>query len=304
METMDRLEALRLFVRVVETGSFSRAAREEGLGQPAVSKQIAALEERLGAQLLNRTSQGVGATAAGQDLYESALRLLGDFEEAEGRISRGQLAPAGLVRVATSPALGRLYLMPRLAGFFARFPDVAVDFQVSERHVSLVEDGIDVALRIGPLSDSTLIARRIGSVGFSTVATPDYLQRFGEPRTPAELAGHDCIAFVFNGAPMAWRFSGPAGPIAVEPRGKVRSNDAEHVRAAVLAGLGVGHNASWLYAAELASGDLKPLLAGYAPSPFPIHAVCPAGRRIPGRVRVFIDFLAEVCAGEPHLRIR
>jgi LysR family transcriptional regulator, regulator for bpeEF and oprC len=301
---MDRLATLQLFVRVVETGSFSKAARAQGIVQPTVSKQIAALEDRLRAQLLNRTSRGLSLTAAGQDLYESAVRLLGEFDEAEARIGRGQIAPAGLVRVATSAGLGRMYLVPKLPAFFDRFPGVAVDLNVSERHVSLIEDGIDVALRIGQLADSTLVARRIGSTVAATVATPAYLARAGEPKTPADLAQHDCIGFVFQGEPQAWGFTGPAGPITIEPKGKVRSNDAEHIRAAVLAGIGIGHNTSWLYASDLASGKVRRLLTEYAPNPYPIHAVCPGGRRIPGRVRVFIDFLAEICAADPHLRIR
>jgi LysR family transcriptional regulator, regulator for bpeEF and oprC len=135
------------------------------------------------------------------------------------------------------------------------------------------------------------------------VAAPAYLERAGEPKTPAELAGHDCIAFLFHGEAQAWRFNGPAGPIATEPRGKVRTNDAEHLRAAVLAGIGIGHNASWLYASDLASGQVVRLLTEYAPHPDPIHAVCPGGRRIPGRVKAFIDFVAEICAQDPHLRI-
>lgn len=301
---MDRLDALRLFVRAVEAGSLTKAAGALGVVQPTVSKQIALLEERLGARLLNRTSRGLSLTAAGQDYYESAVRLIGEFEEAEARIGRGQAAPAGMVRVASSAGLGRMYLVPKLPGFFARYPDVSIDFDVSERFINLIEDGIDVALRIGHLSDSTLVARRIGSMTVATVATPAYLERFGEPTTPAELAGHDCIGFVHRGALVNWGFVGPAGPIAIAPAGKVRSNDGEHLRGAVLAGIGIGHNASWLYGPELASGEVKALLADYAPHPFPIHAVCPSGRRIPSRVRVFIDFLAEVCAADPHLRIR
>jgi LysR family transcriptional regulator for bpeEF and oprC len=301
---MDRLEVLQLFIRVVEAGSLTKAAGALGVVQPTVSKQIALLEERLGARLLNRTSRGLSLTAAGQDYYESAIRLIGEFAEAEARIGRGQAAPAGLVRVASSAGLGRMYLLPRLPSFFTRYPDVAIDFDVSERFISLIEDGIDVALRIGHLSDSTLVARRIGSMTLTTVATPAYLKRFGRPWTPADLANHECIGFVHRGALASWNFNGPAGPIIVEPKGKVRSNDGEHLRAAVLAGIGIGHHASWLYAPEIASGEVRELLTHYAPHPFPIHAVCPGGRRIPSRVRVLIDFLAELCASDPHLRIR
>ena len=275
-----------------------------GVVQPTVSKQIALLEDRLGARLLNRSSRGLSLTAAGQDYYESAVRLIAEFEEADARIGRGQAAPAGMIRVASSAGLGRMYLLPRLPEFFARYPEVSIDFDVSERFISLIEDGIDIALRIGHLSDSTLVARRIGSVSVATVATAAYLERFGNPRTPADLANHDCVGFVHRGALVNWGFNGPAGLITVEPKGRVRSNDGEHVRAAVLAGIGIGHNPSWLYAPELTSGKVRAVLGDYAPHPFPIHAVCPGGRRIASRVRVFIDFLAELCAADPHLRIR
>jgi LysR family transcriptional regulator, regulator for bpeEF and oprC len=301
---MDRLDALQLFVRVVEAGSLTKAAGALGVVQPTVSKQISLLEDRLGARLLNRTSRGLSLTAAGQDYYESALRLVAEFEEADARVSRGQAAPAGVVRVASSAGLGRMYLLPNLPAFFARYPEVVVDFDVSERFISLIEEGTDVALRIGHLADSTLVARRIGSTAIATVATPDYLERFGEPKTPVDLAAHDCLGFVHRGALLNWGFNGPAGPIVVEPKGRVRSNDAEHLRAAVLAGIGIAHNASWLYAPELASGALREVLADFAPHPLPMHAVCPGGRRIPSRVRVFIDFLAELCAADPHLRVR
>ncbi|MDE1906248.1 MAG: LysR family transcriptional regulator [Rhodospirillales bacterium] len=301
---MDRLEALQVFVRVVEAGSLTKAAGALGIVQPTVSKHIATLEDRLGARLLNRTSRGLSLTAAGQDYYESAIRLIAEFEEAEARIGRGQATPAGMVRVASSAGLGRMYLLPRLPEFFARYPDVSIDIDVSERFISLIEDGIDVAIRIGHLADSTLVARRIGSIAFTTVATQGYLARCGEPKTPAALAGHDCVGFVHRGALLHWNFVGPAGQISIEPKARVRANDAEHIRAAVIAGIGIGHNPIWLYAPELGSGELREVLSGYAPHPVPIHAVCPGGRRIPSRVRVFIDFLAELCASDPHLRIR
>lgn len=299
---MDRLDALQLFVRVVDAGSLTKAAGALGVGQPAVSKQIAALEQRLGAQLLNRSARGLSLTAAGQEYYESALRLLQDFEDAEARVGRKQAAPSGLVRVATSASLAAL--LPRMHGFLERHPDVSLNFDVSERFVSLVEDGIDVAIRIGHLSDSSLIARRIGSMTPATVATPAYLAKHGEPKTPADLAHHDCIGFVYRGALRDWTFQGPAGAIALTPNAKIRSNDAAHIRAAVLAGFGIGHNIGQLYAPELASGALKQILVDHAPHPLPVHAVTPGGRRIPSRVRVFVDFLAELFAADPHLRIR
>jgi LysR family transcriptional regulator for bpeEF and oprC len=301
---MDRLDAMRMLVRVVETGSFSSVAREYSVVQSTVSKQIAALETRLGAQLLRRTSRGLSLTEAGQQFYETAVRVLADLEAAESSIGRGQVTPTGLVRAALSPGIGRMYVVPRLPQFFAQYPDVAVDIVVSERYVSLVEEGIDVAVRIGKLADSTLIARRIGTIEAVTVAAPAYLERCGEPLSPRDLDQHACVAFMFNGEQRSWGFKCPSGPVAIEPKAVLRSNDAENVRAGVLAGIGVGHNPSWLFAAELASGAVRRVLQDYAPDPSPINAVYPGGRALSGKVRAFTDFLADIFAAEPHLALR
>lgn len=299
---MDRLDVLGLFVRVVESGSFSKAARATGVGQPAVSKQIAALEARLGSPLVTRSSRGLSVTAAGQDYYEFARRILVEIEEADAQVGRGQRAPAGVVRVAASPAFGRLYLVPRLAELAARHPGITLHLDVSERRADLVGEGVDVAVRMGRLGDSTLVARRIGTMRPVTVASRGYVAAHGTPRVPADLAGHNCLGYVFDGETLAWGFRGPDGPTTVEPRGTFRCNEGEALRAAVLAGLGIGHVASWLLAAELASGEVVRLLPDFAPDPFPIHALTPAGRRLPSRVRLMVDLLAEICAGEPELR--
>ncbi len=301
---MDRLATMQLFLRVAESGSFSKAAHSTGVNQPTASKQIAALETRLGAQLLRRTSRGLTLTEAGQDFYESALRIIEDVEQAESRIGRGQSAPAGHVRVAISAGLARMHIIPRLPEFFGRFPDVTLDFDVSERHVNLAEDGIDVAIRIGALADSSLVARRIGNVEAVAIATPDYLERRGTPRTPSELEAHDCVVFLKRDAPRPWQFKDPGGPVSWVPKGRIRSNDAEHLRAAVLAGLGIGYNVSWLFAPELESGTVVQVLKEYTPDPYPINAVRSAGRRVPSKVKVLIDFFAEAFAQHPHLRMR
>jgi LysR family transcriptional regulator for bpeEF and oprC len=301
---MDRLDVMRLFVRIAETGSFSKAARAAGVGQPTASKQIAALEERLGAQLLHRTSRGLNLTDAGQAYYELSIRLLSEIEAAESSVGRGKTSPSGLLRVALSAAFGRMYVVPRLPEFFARYPDLAIDLDISERHVNLIEDGVDVAIRIGFLADSTLIARRIGSMQLVTVASPEYLDRRGEPATPADLERHTTVVFMSRGAPRPWKFRGPSGVITVEPKGLVRTNDAEHIRAAVRAGLGVTLAAGWLFAPDIASDAVRPLLRDFASDPYPIHAVHPSGRIIPAKVKTFVDFLARVFAEEPSLRIR
>ena len=291
---MDRFDAMRMFVRVVESGSFSAAAREMNLGQPVVSKQIAQLEARLGAQLLRRTSRSMTLTEAGQSFHEAATRLLDDLDAAESLVGRGQSAPSGLLRVTAAPVFARLYVVPELPAFFARYPDISVELLVSERSLNLVEDGLDLAIHNGDMVDSTLVTRTIATTAINTVATPAYLAAHGEPATPAELEGHDCVIFAPRGEPRRWRFTGKFGPILHHPTGRFRTADAEQIRAAVLADMGLAHVPGWLFADEIAAGTIRTILAAHEPPPLPISAVHPAGRRVPTKVRVFIEFLVEV----------
>jgi LysR family transcriptional regulator for bpeEF and oprC len=300
---MDRFSALQLFVRVVDTGSFTQAARESDLGQPAVSKQIAALETRFGTPLLNRTSRGLTPTVAGQDLYESAVRVLSDLDETESRIGRGSASPAGLVRFATPPALVRMFVIPRLPDFLAKFPDVSVELSVSERHVDLVRDGIDVAMRVGNLSDSGLVVRRIGSLHTCTVATPAYLAAHGTPADPDALYAHRLVMAHYQGATMPWQFKREEATWTLTPAGAISSNNADDIREAVLAGLGIAHSPLALFHADLAAGRLVRILTEFAPDPLPIHVVYASGRRVPRRVRVFTDFLTELLEAEPAFQV-
>lgn len=300
---MDKLDAMRMFVRVVESGSFSQAARDLNISQPTVSKQLAALEARLGTQLLARSSRALAVTPAGQDYYEATVRILQDLDFAEERVLEGQSAPSGLVRVTLSPAFGRMFVIPRLADFRNHFPDVAIEMEVSGRHVDLIGEGIDVAIRIGRLSDSALVARRIGDMRMITLASAGYLAQHGTPQTLDELRTHQRISYVYQGDIIGWGFHVDGRQVTADGNGAFRTNDAEHVRGAVLAGLGIAHHASWLFTDVLASGEVVRILDRYAPPPFPINAVTVAGRRMPSRVRQFIDFLAAICAEEVELRI-
>jgi DNA-binding transcriptional LysR family regulator len=300
---MDRFSSLQLFVRVVERGSFTHVARELGIGQPAVSKQVAALETRLGTPLLSRSSRGLTPTAAGQELYDTASRILADLAEAEARIGKTTVSPAGVVRLATPPALGRMYIIPRLPDFFERYPDVSIDFVSSERRVDVVREGIDIAMRVGPLADSTLVARKIGDLQMAVAASPAYLARHGTPSAPTDLRSHNLIVGQTQGATQPWKFSGPDGVLLLEPEGNIRSNDVEDQRAAMLAGLGIGYAGHAMLEADIRAGSLVPILQDHAPAPSPIHAISASGRRMPQRFRVVIDFLAEICAAEASLRI-
>lgn len=298
---MDKFAAMQLLVRVADTGSFSRAARGSGVAQSTVSKQIAALEARLGAQLLRRTTRGLSLTEAGRDYYEQIMQLFNGIDDVEAKISQGQVAPSGVLRVAMSPAFGRFYIVPHMPEFYRLYPDVSVDFDVSDRHTNLIEDELDLAIRIGPLSDSSLVARRLGGVRFATVATPEYLKRHGMPVSPKDVERMPCVVFMLEGAPYAWCFADATGPIRVDAKPIFRSNDAEYLRDAVLSHMGMGHGPRWLYQHELASGRVVEVLADYAPAPCPISALSPAGRRQTRKAQVFSDFLAEKFKSIPEL---
>lgn len=300
---MDRLEVMQLYVRVVETGSFSQAARALKIGQPTVSKQVAALESRLGAQLLRRTSRGLSLTDAGQSYYESAIRLLDDFDMAEQRVKHGQVAPSGPIRVAISAVFGRTQIMPRLPAFFARYPEITMETDISDRFVNLIERRVDVAVRIGHLADSSLTARRIGRTDVVVLATPAYLARYGTPLALGDLGRFPCMAYTIDGRPRPWEFSTPDGPVTFMPQGPVRSGDAEHIRAGVLAGIGIAQLPTWLFVDELAAGTVVPLLQEFAPPPYPVSAVTPGGRLQPGRVRAFVDFLADAFSADPVVSV-
>jgi LysR family transcriptional regulator for bpeEF and oprC len=299
---MDRLSALELFVRVIDLRSFTQAAKILGLGQPAVSKQIAALEASLGAQLLERSPRGLRPTPAGLELYGSAIRLLGELEEMESRVRGVSQCPEGPVRVATPPALGRMYLIPNLPTFFARYPGIAVEFSVSDRHVDLIKEGIDVALRVGPLKTSDLFARRIGTLQMITVATPAYLAAHGTPRDLGELAGHRLVAGQTDGVTLPWDFKVAGGAVSIEPVGRIRSNDGEDLRASVLADLGITYGPTALFQSDLREGKVVQVLEAFAPDTIAIHAVSSGGRKVAQRVRFFTDHLAATFAADISLR--
>ena len=298
---MDRLDALRSFVRVIETGSFSAVARELGLGQPAVSKQVAALEEQVGARLLLRTSRRLSATQAGADLYAVASRSIAELDAALSRAGRGESLPAGLVRLTAAPAFGRSCLVARLPEFLARYPELSLEVLASERHLNLIEDRIDLAVRTGDLTDSSLIAHPLGSTPLLLVASRAYLEARGEPQVPSELDQHAQIGFVTRRASRCWRFRGPDGAFEVQPQARFRSNDAEEIRAALLANLGLAQVPGWLVADAIVSGSLCAVLRSYEPAPLTISAVRSGGRRVSRRVRAVLDFLLEIFEGEPTL---
>jgi LysR family transcriptional regulator for bpeEF and oprC len=289
---VDKLDAMRMFVRVIEKGSFSSVAKERGIGQPAVSKQISALEDELGAELLHRTSRSIALTDAGRDFYESALHILDDVENATSRIGRGQTAPKGLIRVTVPPTFARLHMVSKLPAFFAAYPDMAVELAASQSPTTIIEDGFDLAIHSGDLPDSTLVARRFAQTMIILVATPQYLTRHGAPESPDDLHRFRSVIFVERGAIQPWNFGSGKEVQRVIPTGVFRTSDIEQMRMGVLEHLGIAQAPAWLFAAELREGTVIRLLTPFERT-VPILAVRPASRRMSTKVRIFIEHLEK-----------
>src|ERR1700727_3288775 len=286
---------MQVFVRVVEKGSFSAVAKERGIGQPAVSKQLSALENEPAAELIHRTSRSIALTEAGRDFYDSALRLLEDFESATSRIGRGQTAPKGLIRVAVPPAFARLHMVSKLPAFFSVYPDMAIEMSTSESPATAVEDGFDLAIHSGDLPDSTLVARKLGQTSTVLVATPQYLARYGAPESPEDLNRFRSVVFVERGSVQPWSFGSGQDAKRVIPTGVFRTSDMEQMRMGVLEHLGIAQAPAWLFAAELREGTVVRLLTPYERT-VPILAVRPASRRLSAKVRIFIEHLEQTFA--------
>lgn len=290
---MDRLTAMQMFVRVVETGSFSAVAKEMNSTQPTISKNIAELESWLGAKLLNRSTRSLRLTETGADYYERCVAILGDVEDAEQMVGNLQTQPRGTVRVSTVVAFGRLHLVPRLDGFFKRYPEIRVDVRLNDRVVDLVEEGVDVAIRMGALADSTLIAKKLCSSPYVTVASPAYLKANGVPRHPRDLKDHNYIVYSDAGVRTETQFKDQDEPFYVKVEGNLTTNNTEALRTALLAGIGISRTPRWLVGDAIVSGELVPVLHEFQPDPLGIHAVYPPGRHLPSKVRSFIDYISE-----------
>ncbi len=285
---------MRVYVRVAEARSFSAVARELGTTQPAVSRQVAALEEHLGARLIQRTTRSLTLTEDGRDLLGHARRVLDAVEEAEASVGRRHALPSGLVRLATPATFGRLYVAPRITRLLERYPEMSIDLRMSDTLVDLVADGVDVAIRASAVVDSSLVARKIGSARRITVASEACLAAHGEPQHPSDLAGMPCVIFTGGlNSPTEWRFDGPGGAVSVSVTGRFRTNSSEAMREAVLAGLGFAVLPTWYFTEEVTSGRLRPVLTGWEPPRGAISAVYPSRRNLAPRTRAVIDFFVD-----------
>jgi DNA-binding transcriptional LysR family regulator len=304
---MDKLQAMKTFVRVVEAGSFSAVAHESDTTQSAVSKQVAALERELGAKLLARTTRKLALTEDGARYFEQARRLVGEIAEAESALRRGEQQLTGWLRVAASVGFGRLKLMPLVRDFLGRHPGMKIDLRLHDGFIDLVEQGIDVAVRLGELEDSSLIARRIGASPRLLVAHRSYLRALptglGPPRLPEDLTRHNCLVYTENIHRNAWTFTAGAGapvPVGatqqVRVEGNLQTNSSEVIRSSVLAAMGIGYAPAWLFDEELASGEVQRLLPDWSAPPSPINLVSPQERRHSAKVAAFTSFIKEAMA--------
>lgn len=291
---MDRLAAIEIFVRVIDTGSFSAAARHQGIGQPAVSKAIAQLEEWLGVRLLLRSTRSLTPTEAGRNFYNHAAQTVAEADEAV-RAARGvAVGLCGRLRVAAPVCFARLHLVPHLPRFLAKHPDLDVDLLLDERSIDLVDEGIDVALRMGALPDSSMIVRRIGEARRLVLATPAYLERHGTPASPDELRAHQVVIYTRDGVGETCTFRQGAAETTVTPSGRLSITASEGVRAAVLAGIGLTVTSEWSFTPELISGAVVPVMEDWTLEPIALSAVFPTGRLVSSKAREFVSFV-ESC---------
>lgn len=288
---MDRLNAMATFARVVETGSFSAAGRALGVGQPAVSKSVAQLETHLGVRLLMRSTRGLAPTEAGMTFYERAKRALEEADEAEAAARGAGAGLQGHLRVSAAVTFARIHIVPRLGRFLAENPGLTMEVVLDDRLIDLIEDGIDVALRMGSLADSGLTARKLSTSPRRVVGAPGYFALRGEPRSPADLSEHEAIVYAQPGGGETWSFRRGGSEVSVRVSGRLRVSAAEGVRAAVLSGTGLAVVSEWMFAPELAAGAVHSVLGDWTLSPVDLWAVYPSGRMPTAKARAFAAFV-------------
>ncbi len=298
---MDRLQAMTTFVAVVDSGGFASAARKLNLSPPVVTRAVAELEERLGLRLLTRTTRVVRVTDAGARFAEDCRRILAEIDEAETAATGTHATPRGTLTITAPVLFGQLYVTPILVSYLQQFAEVDANCLFLDRVVNVVEEGIDVAVRIGELPDSSLQAVRVGRVRRVLVASPAYLQARGVPQRPEDLAGHAIVSASGVSPVSEWRFNdaGTARLQRVQPRLRTTTNDS--AIAAALAGLGIARLLSYQVAAHVRSGALRPVLEAFEPAPLPVHIVHHEGRRATGKVRAFVDMAVERLRVDPGL---
>lgn len=288
---MDLLTSLSLFRRTVEAGSFSAVARESHLAQSTVSKHIAALEQHLGVRLFNRNTRQLALTESGQEFYSHCTRILDALDEAESSIRRDDTQLRGTLRISATATFGRLFILPFLWDFLADHPLLSVDMVLEDRYVDLVREGIDMAVRVGPLADSSMVARPLGTSERIVVASPEYLRRRGEPKTLQDLTSHDCLSYSLQTDPRVWEFCTDQGDERVRIHSRFSATSPGAIIDAALAGFGVAVVMLWSVRDHLSAQRLRVVLSDYRPTPYEVNAVYPDRKLVPEKVRRLIDHL-------------
>ncbi|MHC8325668.1 LysR family transcriptional regulator [Pseudomonas sp. LB1P83] len=292
---MDRLGAMETFVYVVETGSFSAAARRLNIGQPAVSKTIAQLEARLAVRLLLRSTRGLTPTEAGLAFFERAKRAIEEADEADNAARGAASGLTGNLRICAAVTFGRLHIVPHLGPFLDQNPDLNIDLMLDDRNINLVEEGVDIALRLGAQSDSGLTARKIAECRRVVLATPAYFEKHGEPTCPADLSKHQAVVYSLGGG-ANWQFRNGTDEQSAIISGRVRVNAAEGLRAAVLAHQGLTLASEWMFAPELASGAVREVMKDWTLPNQDLWAVFPTGRMASAKARAFVEYVQGLLA--------
>jgi DNA-binding transcriptional LysR family regulator len=291
---LDRLAAIQVFSQVVEAGSFAKAAERLGLSTSATSRQVAELEAHLQTRLLNRTTRRVSLTESGRAFYERAVQLLADLAEAEAEASSAAVVPRGTIRLTTSVNFGVRHVAPAIAEFLRRHPEVRFDVSLADRVVDLIEEGFDLAIRIGAPGADNLVARRLGETRLVPCASPDYLARHGAPSTPEDLAKHDCFTYEYVSPRQVWRFRDRAGAErTVRVSGSLHSNNGDLLAEVAAHGAGIVFEPAFIVGPDVRAGRLVPLLQEFVPPPVPIYALYPSRKHLSAKVRRFVEFLVE-----------
>ena len=302
---MDTLTGMRLFTRVADTGSFSAAGRVIGLAPSSVSRQISALENNLGTQLFNRTTRKLHLTEAGEIYSHHVERILSDIDEANSAVSLLQEEPRGTLRVNIPVVLGRQYIATTLPEFLQKHPDLSVELQVTNHFVDLIEEGADLAIRVGGLTNTTFIARKLASIRRLLVASPQYLERAGVPAVPQDLSSHNCLQVRVSPGERLWRFESKENgeKTDVHVRGNMRSNNSDTINTAMLNGGGIALLPSWVVGRDVQRGDAVEIMSQYVANvqdmDSAVYAVYPHTRNVSAKVRAYIDFIAEKFKTEP-----
>lgn len=295
---MDQLSAMRAFVRVVQTGSFSATGREMNSSQTTISKKVAALEKLIGVKLLTRSSRDHTLTPSGALYYQTCVDILNELDEAEAKARSEVALPQGVIRIAAPIAFGRLVIAPLIAEFFSLYPEIKVDLSLSDKHIDMISEGIDVAIRARKLEDSSLVARHLFDNHMLLLASPDYLAKHGEPQHPDELKQHNCLVYSQLQSINVWHFNRQDNQYSVPVNGNFKSDNGDVLLEVALTGMGLVQMPIWMVKEHLDSGRLQQVLSDFAGQNLPFNAIYPQNRYVPLKVRCFVDFLKQKLSSE------